>query len=134
MARMPIRRCWSTRSATAPTKQPQYTSTGALRRTGTEAVALTFDDGPTPAYTPQVLGLLARHRAHDGCARCEGGAVVDVGTVRGPANQPVPTKAAPDEKNVEHAVGHGQDDRWDAGRVRHPGLIRRMRRQGGHSR
>ena len=31
-------------------------------------------------------------------------------------------------------VGHGQDDRWDAGAVRHPGLIRRMRRQGGHSR
>jgi peptidoglycan-N-acetylglucosamine deacetylase len=26
-------------------------------------VYLTFDDGPTPAYTPQVLGLLARHRA-----------------------------------------------------------------------
>ena len=31
-------------------------------------------------------------------------------------------------------VGHGQDDRWDAGAVRHPGLIRRMRRQGGHAR
>ena len=30
-------------------------------------------------------------------------------------------------------VGHGQDDRWDAGAVRHPGLIRRMRRQGGHA-
>jgi peptidoglycan-N-acetylglucosamine deacetylase len=26
-------------------------------------VYLTFDDGPTPAYTPQVLALLARHRA-----------------------------------------------------------------------
>ena len=26
-------------------------------------VYLTFDDGPTPAYTPQVLGLLARYRA-----------------------------------------------------------------------
>jgi peptidoglycan-N-acetylglucosamine deacetylase len=26
-------------------------------------VYLTFDDGPTPAYTPQVLDLLARHRA-----------------------------------------------------------------------
>jgi Polysaccharide deacetylase/Putative peptidoglycan binding domain len=26
-------------------------------------VYLTFDDGPTPAYTPRILGLLARHRA-----------------------------------------------------------------------
>jgi peptidoglycan-N-acetylglucosamine deacetylase len=26
-------------------------------------VYLTFDDGPTPAYTPRVLALLARHRA-----------------------------------------------------------------------
>jgi peptidoglycan/xylan/chitin deacetylase (PgdA/CDA1 family) len=26
-------------------------------------VYLTFDDGPTPAYTPRVLGLLARYRA-----------------------------------------------------------------------
>lgn len=45
-------------SATAPTKQPQYTSTGALRRTGTEAVALTFDDGPDPQNTPAILDLL----------------------------------------------------------------------------
>ena len=28
-----------------------------------KAVALTFDDGPHPAYTPQVLDLLARHGA-----------------------------------------------------------------------
>lgn len=27
-------------------------------------VALTFDDGPNPAYTPQVLALLARYRVH----------------------------------------------------------------------
>lgn len=27
-------------------------------------VALTFDDGPDPAVTPQVLDVLARHRAH----------------------------------------------------------------------
>jgi hypothetical protein len=37
-------------------------------------------------------------------------------------------------EHVEQAVGHGQDDRWDAGSVRHPGLIRRVCRQGGHSR
>ena len=27
-------------------------------------VALTFDDGPNPAWTPQLLDLLARHRTH----------------------------------------------------------------------
>ncbi len=27
-------------------------------------IALTFDDGPDPVYTPQVLNLLARHHAH----------------------------------------------------------------------
>jgi len=27
-------------------------------------VALSFDDGPDPLYTPQVLDILARHRAH----------------------------------------------------------------------
>jgi peptidoglycan-N-acetylglucosamine deacetylase len=46
-------------SASAPVKQPQYTSTGALRRTGSDAVALTFDDGPDPAHTPGVLDSLS---------------------------------------------------------------------------
>jgi peptidoglycan/xylan/chitin deacetylase (PgdA/CDA1 family) len=32
-------------------------------RTARREVALTFDDGPDPAWTPQVLELLARHRA-----------------------------------------------------------------------
>ncbi|MBI1894513.1 MAG: polysaccharide deacetylase family protein, partial [Candidatus Rokubacteria bacterium] len=27
-------------------------------------VALSFDDGPHPTYTPQVLAILARHDAH----------------------------------------------------------------------
>jgi peptidoglycan/xylan/chitin deacetylase (PgdA/CDA1 family) len=45
-------------SASAPVKQPQYTPTGALRRTGSEAVALTFDDGPDPQNTPAILDLL----------------------------------------------------------------------------
>jgi peptidoglycan/xylan/chitin deacetylase (PgdA/CDA1 family) len=31
---------------------------GVKRITGTRAVALTFDDGPHPAYTPQILGIL----------------------------------------------------------------------------
>lgn len=45
-------------SGSAPPKQPQYTSTGAQRRTGTDAVALTFDDGPDPVNTPLILDLL----------------------------------------------------------------------------
>ncbi|GAA3394586.1 polysaccharide deacetylase family protein [Cryptosporangium minutisporangium] len=32
------------------------------RRTGSSAVALTFDDGPDPRWTPQVLNLLRQHR------------------------------------------------------------------------
>ncbi|GAA0956586.1 hypothetical protein Vau01_002950 [Virgisporangium aurantiacum] len=45
-------------SASGPVKQPQFTSTGALRRTGSDAVALTFDDGPDPVNTPLILDLL----------------------------------------------------------------------------
>jgi peptidoglycan-N-acetylglucosamine deacetylase len=32
--------------------------------TTTPVAALTFDDGPDPVYTPQVLDVLARHKAH----------------------------------------------------------------------
>jgi peptidoglycan/xylan/chitin deacetylase (PgdA/CDA1 family) len=35
---------------------------GARMTTGTGDVALTFDDGPDPRYTPQVLALLRRYR------------------------------------------------------------------------
>ena len=36
-----------------------------IRRTGDPStMALTFDDGPNPAITPQLLGLLDRHKAH----------------------------------------------------------------------
>lgn len=27
-------------------------------------IALTFDDGPDPQWTPKILDVLARHRAH----------------------------------------------------------------------
>lgn len=47
-----------TPSVSASEKQPQFTSTGALRRTGSDAVALTFDDGPDPVNTPLILDLL----------------------------------------------------------------------------
>lgn len=32
--------------------------------TTTPVAALTFDDGPHPVYTPQILDLLARHKVH----------------------------------------------------------------------
>ena len=34
---------------------------GAWRDTGTPSVALTFDDGPDPVYTPRILDVLHRH-------------------------------------------------------------------------
>jgi peptidoglycan/xylan/chitin deacetylase (PgdA/CDA1 family) len=37
---------------------------GSLRTTGTSAVALTFDDGPSPVWTPKVLALLKRYHLH----------------------------------------------------------------------
>jgi peptidoglycan-N-acetylglucosamine deacetylase len=41
--------------------RPGHTPTGALRRTGSNAVALTFDDGPDPVHTPLILDLLKQH-------------------------------------------------------------------------
>ncbi|HEX5540532.1 MAG TPA: polysaccharide deacetylase family protein [Micromonospora sp.] len=35
---------------------------GSHQTTGSRTVALTFDDGPDPRYTPQALALLRRHR------------------------------------------------------------------------
>lgn len=35
---------------------------GSVRVTGSQAVALTFDDGPHPTYTPKVLALLRQYR------------------------------------------------------------------------
>lgn len=48
-------------SGTASVSLPAATGTGPLgtmRITGTEAVALTFDDGPDPVNTPKILDLL----------------------------------------------------------------------------
>jgi peptidoglycan/xylan/chitin deacetylase (PgdA/CDA1 family) len=47
-----------------PVNLPMQTGTGpagSLRSTGSESVALTFDDGPDPVYTPQMLDLLKAH-------------------------------------------------------------------------
>jgi peptidoglycan/xylan/chitin deacetylase (PgdA/CDA1 family) len=60
-------------SAAAPTAPaPGETASGvspdaqgpaqSLRRTGTDVVALTFDDGPDPVQTPKLLQLLASHQ------------------------------------------------------------------------
>jgi peptidoglycan/xylan/chitin deacetylase (PgdA/CDA1 family) len=48
-----------------PTPSPpvrQHGPWGSLRTTGTQEVALTFDDGPDPRFTPQVLALLRQYR------------------------------------------------------------------------
>lgn len=45
---------------TEPTAPPNPPDRAAPRRT----VYLTFDDGPDPAWTPQVLAVLRRHGAH----------------------------------------------------------------------
>lgn len=47
-------------AAMTPASQLFGTTLIAPRRQG--QVALTFDDGPNPAWTPQLLDLLARHR------------------------------------------------------------------------
>jgi peptidoglycan/xylan/chitin deacetylase (PgdA/CDA1 family) len=36
----------------------------SLRKTGTDAVALTFDDGPDPVTTPKLLALLRQYHVH----------------------------------------------------------------------
>lgn len=52
-------------SPSTPKASPKPTRTplppGLRRSTGTRAVALTFDDGPDPVWTPQVLDHLRRH-------------------------------------------------------------------------
>jgi peptidoglycan-N-acetylglucosamine deacetylase len=49
-------------SATAAAALPHGTGPArSLRRTGSAAVALTFDDGPDPVQTPQILALLTRY-------------------------------------------------------------------------
>lgn len=47
--------------AKPPTRSVSDPTFGAIRATGSTAVALTFDDGPHPTWTPQVLDLLAEH-------------------------------------------------------------------------
>lgn len=45
-----------------PLSMPGTGPHGTLRSTGTASVALTFDDGPDPRWTPAVLRLLRVHR------------------------------------------------------------------------
>lgn len=47
---------------TPPPKKPRYSAAGTQRYTGGPGVALTFDDGPDPVHTPQLLDLLRRNR------------------------------------------------------------------------
>ncbi len=48
---------------TAPGGSPNGPA-GSLRGTGTDAVALTFDDGPDPVTTPKLLALLRQYHVH----------------------------------------------------------------------
>jgi len=41
--------------------KPVPVAASVVTTTGTDAVALTFDDGPDPEYTPQLLGMLRQH-------------------------------------------------------------------------
>lgn len=45
-----------------PLSMPGTGPHGTRRTTGTGSVALTFDDGPDPRWTPEVLRLLRKHR------------------------------------------------------------------------
>lgn len=53
------------RASLAPTKLlPPLLRQAIWRgRAGSHSVALTFDDGPHPVYTPQILNILRHHRA-----------------------------------------------------------------------
>jgi peptidoglycan/xylan/chitin deacetylase (PgdA/CDA1 family) len=45
-------------------KSQLYGKTIFRNRDAGKRIALTYDDGPNPAYTPELLELLARHAAH----------------------------------------------------------------------
>ncbi len=45
-----------------PLPDDEHGPHGSRRTTGTHEVALTFDDGPDPRWTPEVLGQLREHR------------------------------------------------------------------------
>lgn len=47
--------------AILPTVLIRIGSWGISKRTKTEAIAITFDDGPNPEYTPQLLDLLKKN-------------------------------------------------------------------------
>lgn len=47
--------------AVLPTVMIRVFSWGITKRTTADAVALTFDDGPNPEYTPQLLDLLKKY-------------------------------------------------------------------------
>ena len=53
-----------TPTKTPPKKpsKPRYSTAGTQRTTGGSGVALTFDDGPDPVLTPQLLDLLRKYR------------------------------------------------------------------------
>lgn len=49
---------------TPPATQTGGGPDGTLRSTGSTSVALTFDDGPSPEWTPKYLAILAKYHVH----------------------------------------------------------------------
>lgn len=50
---------------TSPSATPSHTpSAGPVKQAGGKVVYLTFDDGPDPHWTPEVLAVLQAHNAH----------------------------------------------------------------------
>jgi peptidoglycan-N-acetylglucosamine deacetylase len=47
--------------AIVPTILIRINSWGILKKTQSDAIAITFDDGPNPVYTPQLLDLLKKY-------------------------------------------------------------------------
>ncbi|MFI7602200.1 polysaccharide deacetylase family protein [Actinoplanes sp. NPDC049681] len=43
-------------------RKPRYVVPASAAHQGSKVVALTLDDGPDPAYTPQVLAILRKHK------------------------------------------------------------------------
>ena len=64
-------------------KSQLYGKTIFRNRDAGKRIALTYDDGPNPAYTPELLELLARHNAQATFSRSARGRARDVAGQRG---------------------------------------------------
>lgn len=56
---LPVTRCSGPRHLSTAAQAPAHGPHGSINATGSTTVALTFDDGPDPVHTPQMLDVLA---------------------------------------------------------------------------